>query len=703
MFRFLPLACLAAAFPAVLFAESGDSEMPEFRGRKVVVTATRSPQNIEDLAANVTVLGEEELRLSASQRLDGFLRQVPGFSLLRQSTSIVSAPAIQGVSLRGTGATAPGRTLVLLDGVPLNDPIRGHVVWSRIPIGSIERIEVVRGGGSGIWGSQAMGGVIQILTKHPEGRSLRFRGQGGSFGTGEVDVFASEGSGPFTFSVGGNRYETDGYHILREDQRGAIDRPSFVEHGTAYGRVDYRRSPRARLYLQGSYFELDQGTGTPLGYYGLITRTLGTGGTITTAGGNQWTTDLFSSFTSYNGYATSVSNDRSTERPTYNIFHSPTNTLGASLQWARKIGNAHHFSAGTDYQWNDCRSRREDGYSSAKGAFTEEEDIKGKQQLAGVFVQDVFRPSLHWQIVAGVRLDAIRSSDASVARSDLESGEITESIDYADEARVIVNPSLGVVRHVSNRISLRGSAYRAFRAPTIAELYQGFSGFGGVVNAGNPDLDPERMTGGETGVDLRLGGGFEARLTGFLNEVNNVITQRTIAWADEEEETVIGPCGTVPAGGVCRQTDNLGRVRSRGVELEAAFRPYRSWLLSGSYIYDDAVLLDPDDPSLEGNRVRQVPRHQFVLRTAFDMPSFFSGSLQGRYVGERFEDDQNSLRMDELFVVDLFLSRRILPWWEAFLAVENLFDTEFEVRRTTSGLAEIGAPRFVQGGIRLSL
>jgi outer membrane receptor protein involved in Fe transport len=146
----------------------------------------------------------------------------------------------------------------------------------------------------------------------------------------------------------------------------------------------------------------------------------------------------------------------------------------------------------------------------------------------------------------------------------------------------------------------------------------------------------------------------------------------------------------------------VGRIRSRGIELEATYRPRASWLFSGSYTFDEAILSESDDPGLVGKRVRQAPRHQFVLRTSFDRPSILSTSIQARYVGKRFEDDVNTLPMDELFVVDAMVSRGVARWAEVFISAENIFDSEFEVRTTNTGLVELGAPRLVQGGVRLS-
>jgi len=130
----------------VLTAAAQDQE-PAVRLDPVIVTVTRTEQRAGDAPADVTVLTRQDIDRSPSQTLDDLLRQVPGFSLFRRTSSVVGHPTTQGVSLRGIGPSGTSRALVLLDGVPINDPFGGWVYWDKIPLASIEQVEVVRGGG----------------------------------------------------------------------------------------------------------------------------------------------------------------------------------------------------------------------------------------------------------------------------------------------------------------------------------------------------------------------------------------------------------------------------------------------------------------------------------------------------------------------------------------------------------------------------
>ncbi len=154
---------------------------------QVTVTAFRSPVAALDSPVSTRVLSAEELQRAAPVGLDGKLRTVPGFDLFRRSSSLVANPTTEGVSLRGLGSTAASRTLVLLGDVPLNDPFGGWVHWEELPSLAIGRVEVVRGGVSDLYGSSAVGGVVQISTVAllGVGSTPQIRDVGQSAGCGE--------------------------------------------------------------------------------------------------------------------------------------------------------------------------------------------------------------------------------------------------------------------------------------------------------------------------------------------------------------------------------------------------------------------------------------------------------------------------------------------------------------------------------------
>lgn len=697
-------ACLAAALVLLLFSMAAAADAPmesdeEYWGRPVVVTATRSAQDLTNVAANVTVLTEAEIGRSASLAVDDLLRQIPGFTTLRQTSSLVGSPTGQALSLRGVGATSASRTLVMVDGVPITDPYGGWIVWNRIPMHDIARIEMVRGGGSGIWGNLAMGGIVNIITERPERRRIRFTGEGGTESTRSIGLSVADRIGPWTVSLGGRYFDTDGYYLVREDQRTPVDTPSYTRYGSGSGRVDYHLSDRSSVYVSGDYYDEFRGKGTPLAHAGTVTRTYGAGADLAFPDGSEWDINLFATAQSYDNYSSRSSRDGLTEAPSTAQYDVPSSSAGSNVQWSKTFGGAHQIVTGADYQRIEAESDEWVDYS--KGIYTTGLEVGGLQQLAGAYVQEIYSPSLYWRVIASARLDYMHNSDGFYRTTDLTTGETTVDDVFDEATETSVNPSLGVVYHVDDRLSFRSSAYRAFRAPTVNELYRAFSSRG-VVNAANPALDPERLAGVEAGVDYNLGRRFLGRVTGFWNEVENTITQRTLGVAEYDGQ-VIGPCGPLQEGEVCRLRDNVGRLLTAGVELELTYRPFREWTFSGSYVFDHTEIFDSDDPALDGKWQRQVPRHQFVLKAAFHDERIVTCAVQGRYVGERYEDDLNAQEVNELFVVDLHLARAVGAGREVFLNVENVADKEYEVRTSSSGIVEPGMPRLVHGGVRIRI
>ena len=133
------------------------------------VTATGIAAPAGALPSAVTVVGSAELEHAAAIALDDVLRGVPGFTLFRRSSSRTANPTAQGATLRGLGGSATSRALVLADGVPMIDPFGGWVHWSRVPAVALDRVEVVRGGASGLYGAGALAGVVQLFRRTPGG------------------------------------------------------------------------------------------------------------------------------------------------------------------------------------------------------------------------------------------------------------------------------------------------------------------------------------------------------------------------------------------------------------------------------------------------------------------------------------------------------------------------------------------------------
>ncbi|MCU1275803.1 MAG: TonB-dependent receptor, plug, partial [Bryobacterales bacterium] len=189
--------------------------------------------------ANVTSVDQKELEQIPGVNLDDRLRDVPGFSLFRRSSSLVAHPTTQGVSLRGIGSSGASRTLVLWDGVPVNDPFGGWVYWTRFPVDNLSRVEISRGASTSIFGNLAMGGVISIWSREPERRRLNASYEGGNHNTHDVSAGYSDLWSHWAVSGEARAFSTDGYFIVPKNLRGSVDTPANVRFATGDARIDW--------------------------------------------------------------------------------------------------------------------------------------------------------------------------------------------------------------------------------------------------------------------------------------------------------------------------------------------------------------------------------------------------------------------------------------------------------------------------------
>jgi outer membrane receptor protein involved in Fe transport len=246
-----------------------------------------------------------------------------------------------------------------------------------------------------------------------------------------------------------------------------------------------------------------------------------------------------------------------------------------------------------------------------------------------------------------------------------------------------LNPRLSLRVVAGPRLDLGLAAYRSFRGPTLNELFRSFR-VGDTLTLANAELRAERLSGGEAGAVFR-GRVATVSATGFWAEVRDPVANVTLAVAPRL---------------VTRQRQNLGRTRSRGVELDADVRLGRVRLGGGYALTDGRVTRFPASPELVGRLLPQLPRHQASLRVSYEAARF-EGAAALRVVGAQFEDDRNELRLRGFAVVDLRASLRLGAAGALFVAAENLFDRRYPVGLVPT--PTIGPPRLVRVGARVGL
>jgi outer membrane receptor protein involved in Fe transport len=662
---------------------------PSAPAQQITVTATRMQTPLSQTTADVRVLTQNELAATAAPTLDSALLQVPGFTLFRRTGSRWANPTAQGVSLRGVGASGASRALVLVDGIPLNDPFGGWIYWDRVPLEAVGRMEVVRGGVSDLYGSSAMGGVINILTRKPTMTSFSLDTSYGNENTPMGSFWSGINNGPWQFSFDGEAFNTDGYVLVDPRYRGTVDTRAGSEHEVGDAAVERKIGEQGKVFAQVTYFRETRTNGTPLTYNRTHTRRL--------AIGADWVSQEAGSF-SFRGFDgpelfdqtfSAVAADRNSESLTRSQ-RVPAQQTGLELQWNRPLGAKQTLLAGFDGM--EVRgSSNEIGFFN--GRATSALGAGGRQRTAGIYGEDLVRLTSRWLVTAAVRFDHWRNYDALSTTTPLSAPGPSRVIDFPERTESAFSPRLGMMYRLNTNISLVSSAYRAFRAPTLNELYRGFR-VGNVVTNANSELRAERLTGAEAGAEF---GAFRHRLTGrgvfFWSDVSDPIANVTL---------------NVTPNLITRQRQNLGRTRSRGIDLDAALHLTRTFELTSGYEFVDAAVLSfPANPALVGLEIPQVPRNVITFQALYSDPTASSRwrrmtlGVQGRFVGNQYDDDLNQLPLGRFFTLDASLSRRIWRDTEAYVAVENIFDERYVVQRTP--VPELGSPTLFRVGFRLNL
>ncbi|HLY62956.1 MAG TPA: TonB-dependent receptor [Terriglobia bacterium] len=664
---------------------------PAGLSERVTVTATRTPVQLGDTPESEVVLSHEDLASTSALTLDDTLRQVPGFSLFRRSGSRTANPTSQGVSLRGVGASGPSRALVLEDGIPITDPFGGWVYWDRVPRQSISSVEVAEGGSSDLYGSDAMGGVINVRTQPVNASHASLEASYGNENTPDISLSSSLALGKWGLGFSTEAFHTDGFNLVPESIRGPIDSRAGLDYRSIDATLERQISERARVFLRANYLgEQRQNGKIGEGNHANI-RQLAAGADWQTAAAGSFSVRAYGEpeLLDQNFYA--VGAGRATESLT-DVQRVPIKDIGLSAQWSRTAGSHQTLVAG--FEGGDVRGSS-DEYKFTGGSLIASSVVGagGRQRTYAVFGEDIFRFGSNWIVTAGARFDHWSNYDALSATQSLVKPIPAVVTVFPDRTEQAFSPRLSVLRRLPHNWSLTASGYRAFRAPTLNELYRSFR-LGSVLTQANSMLIAERLTGGEAGVN-------------WVSSAQRVTARAVVFWSDINKPIENVTLSITPSL-ITRQRQNLGRTRSRGVNVGLSQNLTHTLSLTEGYEFTNATVLNyPAAISLVGLRIPEVPRHEITFQARYTNPGAanplarFNVGIQGRAESAAYDDDQNTLRLNPYFTVDATVSRRLASGVEVFLAGENLTNQRYQVALTPA--ANLGPPILVRVGVRLQL
>jgi len=624
----LPALCHLAAF--------GQSDpAPEPLRTRITISEKLSAE----APAAITTVDKDQLAANPGVNLDDRLRSVPGFSLFRRSSSLVANPTTQGLSLRGLGSSGASRTLVLWDGIPINDPFGGWVYWTRVDAEELERVEVARGASTSLFGDRAMGGSLSLFSKAATPWRLHGAYEGGNRSTNQLSGGFAHLWSKLELSTNVRAFATDGFYIVPANRRGAVDTRAGVDFVAGDIRLNYLGG-KDRLAVKLDVLAEQRENGTVL-----QTNSTSLGNLSANYSRENFTVLGWHTREQFHANFSSIAANRQTERLT-SVQSVPSEATGAA-GFYRFGARDSHFLVGGDLT-------RVEGYSLETVLPTGFRQGGGVQWQRGGFVQadTAWRG---WKLFGGLRLHNTAGT--------------------AGASNTFWNPSGGVTYGRKNWRA-RGTAYRSFRAATLNELYREFRA-GNAVTRANAALRPEFSRGVELGFDW-YGEHWTLQTTGFSNALTDLITNVTVSVSP----TLID-----------RQRRNAAEARTRGVETSLNYR-WRGLRAESAYLFADSRFRAPTLA-----RIPQVPRHQGNLILTWlsaGNKTLLSGGI--RSFGMQFEDDVNLFRLPGYATLQMSARRTLTGGLSGFFTVENLLNREFLV--AFNPLPNVGAPRLWRGGLR---
>jgi len=653
----------------------------------VTVTAYRTPLSDLESPATTRLLNERTLTTAAAVTLDGQVRQIPGLELFRRSSSLVANPTSQGVSLRGLGSTSASRTLVTEDDVPLANPVGGWIQWEEQPELSIRSIELVRGGASDLYGSSAIGGVINVIPVRPTQDEVEVRSSYGGEGTYDSSLMAEAKRGPWGVLTAGGLLGTDGFIQEAPSQSGPVDVASNVHAQNTLVLAEHDRGG-LRLFARTSGFNEERHNGTPFQWNATRDVRYATGGDWQAPHGASLVTRIYGSSERYRQTFSSITNTPNAANPgcTYRCGETPTkfsydpdNELGGAAHWNQPVGAGLVLVGGADA--HDVRFwDREQTY----GASAKLTNLRDHQRDSAAYVEAMGVRG-GWTVAASSRMDWFQNYDGRLeawngsAFGPVPGGPATQP-SQRDER--IFDPRLGISRKVTAHWALNASGFRAFRAPTPSELYRSTQ-VGNKLTDPNGNLLSERATGWETGVATEWTWG-SVRSSYFLTEVNRPIVAVTV---------------NPTSSPILLVRENLGQIESKGMSVDFELKPL-SWVnVDGGYQYAHATVSRGSQDL--NNWIPEVARNMATLNLRAYKPAIGTLSLQSRLSGRQYDDDANAYLLHGYFRLDAFASHQLGKRVELFAAGENLLDRQIEVSKTPT--TTLATPRAARAGFTVRI
>lgn len=735
--RSLVPALLLLALLALRAASSPPDDTVELD--RLVVTATQTSIDVSAAPAAVSVVTQKDIELRGGVRLIENLKNLPGVFV--RDSSLPSAWTGQ-VLIRGVAGYT--RNAVLIDGQPLNNSFSSGTNWSVVDPESVERVEIVRGPFSSLYGGSAMGGVVNIITRQPTARSVQLKA---AYGTDALKsgyiAYADRPSPHFGFRLEIGAKSSDSYvqdWIVKSPANGTgqtgtgyiatkttQNADAYIvgdkgispwEQKNAAATVLLKPAERGTLTLSLRYHDHDVGFSHANSYVtvnGAEARTgnISVNGTqrVTlsasdyTNGGtgeDTWRAAAIYEHQLLNGarlrvdgyhatsgywYVTPTAGVATETGGTGKYVDIPSSRSALNTQLSFQVGARQHWVAGLAYLRDELNkvesivSDWRDRDSTPVGSATYRAD--GYAETFAAYVQDEVTLTDRFIVYLGARFDQWFTW-----------GHIRQfttpafTADYARRQKGSLSPKLSAVFKATPATTFRASVGSAFRAPTLSDMYSTWIATNGAVTYASADLKPETLRSAEIGLEQMLGARAKFSATVFHNELADMITSRSVA---NPTNPAINDSVRI----------NIGKARARGFEagIESALGTWRGTKFNAfaNYTYTDTeVLENAAAPTSVGRRLTLIPEQMYALGLDARGARFF-GHLSGRYTGKLYGNSANLDTRNDVygsydpnFLVDARAGWRLTPAVTVTLSVFNLLDESYFQSSVAPGRRVLG-------------
>jgi outer membrane receptor protein involved in Fe transport len=627
---------------------------------EVVITGTKTLRNLRDVPGRIDVISSKTIEVSPVQQIDDVLRYIPGLNVNR-TTGIYSQRPM--VTLRGLSGDEQSRTLVLINGVPINTSDEGGVNWNRINQFDVERIEVFKGPGSSLYGNNAMGGVINIITKKSLKAQEVFGGVSyGTFNTlrQDLNVRIRNEKGYYS-SISQYYLKSDGYNNIVDSLRTPYDIARSLEEISFSVKTGNDAHKWLNWELQYDVFRDERGEGyqiyAPKGCYRNFNTNLFRGNLR--GGDSKMKYDLNVYYQMENYFDV---NER-LRKGSYSRYdvNSYREDMGALFNINRELSQNNTLTAGFEYKQGSIEGG--DYYQTPRqiNDSTQAYDTiynAGKLNTLAAYIQDehaFFDNKV--RLILGLRFDQVSFNDGEYMSTD-PWNTIPELKNHTWSE---LSPRAGMRFNFIKEVSAYMSYSHGFRASILDDLTRTGWMWVGPKYA-NPELGPESLDNYELGADFFPVKDLKVSTSAFY------ATGKDFLYYVATSDSLFGR--------PIYRRENVTGVTLKGIEADVHYKMLDGLDILASYTYADSKINEfTATPELENKYLKYVPKHSASASVLWQN-KYVNTSLRAFYKGEQFGDDQNSVVLDSYVTFDIQLSKKIKENYIIALDIKDIFDNQ---------------------------